>query len=84
MGFRRNDFVNGRIAHSVGSLAEEWNYQFFEANPSRECDEKPEHGEEHNCRTSVWLLGKWWQEREMCFLFGNTISICSSSATLRL
>jgi hypothetical protein len=41
-------------------LAEEWNHQFFEANPSRECDEKPEHAEEHNCRSFVWPLGKWW------------------------
>lgn len=50
----------GKLLTVLGFSAEEWNHEFFEANPSRECDEKPEHGEEHNCRSFVWLLGKWW------------------------
>jgi hypothetical protein len=41
-------------------LAEEWDHQFFEADPSRERDEKPDHAEEHDCRGFVWLLGKGW------------------------
>ena len=40
------------------SLPEEWNDEFFETKPSRDCNEKPEHAEERNCRSFVRSLGK--------------------------
>src|SRR5260370_26057694 len=52
--------LTGKLLTILSFLAEEWNHQFFEANPSRQCDEKPEHDEDHDCRSFVWLLGKWW------------------------